>query len=129
MSKYMLDDQRTIDDVNPFVQDDFSLPGTWSDPYEFAPYKPEEESVVIDKETKDPLCDIMGTLGDRTIETCNPRKPNCPMSRPLVPERLIDPGMWTYQKKEVPVEEKEDMTLYYMLALIVILFATSYALR
>ena len=27
MSEYMLDDEKAIDDINPFVTEDFSLPG------------------------------------------------------------------------------------------------------
>lgn len=125
MSKYMLDDQKTIDDVNPFVQEDFSLPGTWSDPYEFVSYEnvPEEAS-TLDKDTKSPLCETMGSLGDYTIASCNPREPNCPMSRPLEPERLIDPGMWTYQKKEAPTKKSYEM--YYILAAVIMLLAASF---
>ena len=128
MSRYMLDDQKTIDDVNPFVQEDFSLPGTWSDPYEFAPYTQAEEDTP-DKEEKSPICATMGAIGDGTIETCNPRDPNCPMSRPLVPERLIDPGMWNYQKREEAPVKSNDMSIYYIVILIIALIAVLYALR
>lgn len=100
MSEYMLDDYNQINDINPFVMKDFSLPGTWSEPYKFAPHKePVEEDAQWDVPYKSPACSMVA-LGDKTVSFCNPGKPNCPMSRPLYPEQLFDPGMWNYYPKK-----------------------------
>ena len=48
MSKYMLSDQNTINDINPYVLIDFSLPGSISAPYKLADYsKPVEEQPAM----------------------------------------------------------------------------------
>lgn len=96
----MLHDQLAIDGFNPFATFDFQMPGTWSDPYPYSklqikPPKVEEDPAL----QKSPICDYGITAGDRTIDMCDPIKPNCPMTRPLEPQRLIDPGMWNYYLK------------------------------
>lgn len=101
----MLDDYNQINDINPFVVKDFSLPGTWSEPYKFAPHKePVEEKAQWDTDYKSPACSMIA-LGDKTVSFCNPGEPNCPMSRPLFPEQLYDPGMWNYYPKKKVVKK------------------------
>ena len=81
MSKYMLSDKNTINDINPFVISDFSLPGGWSEPQ---PYVDDtiDSKVYIASESI--------VAGDRTIDSVMNIKPNCPMSRPLEPVRSHD---------------------------------------
>jgi len=81
MSKYMLSDENTINDINPFVVSDFSLPGGWSEPQ---PYIDDtiDSKVYIASEGI--------VAGDRTIDSVAAIQPNCPMSRPLEPVRDND---------------------------------------
>ena len=117
----MLDDYNQINDINPFVIKDFSLPGTWSDPYKFAPHKEVvEEEAQWDVPYKSPSCSMVA-LGDKTVSFCNPGEPNCPMSRPLVPEQLFDPGMWNYYPKKKVVKKEEGIN--WVLIALVVFFA------
>lgn len=84
MSKYMLSDENTINDINPFVVSDFSLPGGWSEPQ---PYIDD----TIDSKVYIASQGIVA--GDRTIDSVASIKPNCPMSRPLEPVRDNDYDM------------------------------------
>jgi hypothetical protein len=123
MSEYMLDDYNQINDINPFVVKDFSLPGTWSDPYKFAPQSKSEglDSVAQwDVPYKSPACSMVA-LGDKTVSFCNPGEPNCPMSRPLVPEQLYDPGMWNYYPKKKPVKPVGGFDITWLLVLVLVL--------
>ncbi len=102
----MLTEEQLIDNVNPFVVSEFSLPGTWSEAMPFGKYtKPIKDdskppcAVEANCETKDsPICGYGITAGDRTIDMCRPSEPNCAMSRRLVPERNIDEGRWSLPK-------------------------------
>ena len=93
MSKNMLCDQDAINDVNPFVSRDFSLPGGVRQLSAFA-----DRSLVKEKSgmevqgDKSPFCDYARTGGWRTKDMCEPSKPNCFDDRPLYPERNIDYG-------------------------------------
>jgi len=86
MSKHMISDDNNMNDINPFVMIDFSLPGSSGTPYPFSPYrkhqeekeKPNEKSIACDKHTK---------VGGANY--CAELEPNCPMSRLLLPERII----------------------------------------
>ena len=77
----MLSDENTINEINPFVVSDFSLPGGWSEPQ---PYIDDtiDSKVYIASEGI--------VAGDRTIDSVASLKPNCPMSRPLEPVRSYD---------------------------------------
>ena len=77
----MLSDENTINDINPFVVSDFSLPGGWSEPQ---PYVDDtiDNKVYIASEGI--------VAGDRTIDSVAGIEPNCPMSRPLEPVRDND---------------------------------------
>lgn len=93
MSKNMLNDNNAINDFNPFVQGEFFLPGTSRKPQEFdrhpLPRQVEEDAVASEQSV---ICDYGITAGSKTIDMCRPIKPNCPLSRPLVPGRNIDRG-------------------------------------
>ena len=81
MSRYMINDENTMNDINPFVVADFSLPGGWSEPQ---PYIDDtiDNKVYIASEGI--------VAGDRTIDSVAAIEPNCPMSRPLEPIRDND---------------------------------------
>ena len=125
----MLDDYNLINDINPFVVKDFSLPGTWSEPY---PYKEadqsQSESVAHwDTPYKSPSCSMIA-LGDKTVSFCN--KPfqsqetvSCPMSRPLEPQQNFEPGMWNYYPKKKVVKEDGGWDINWVLIALVVFFA------
>ena len=95
-------DAVAINKINPFVMNDaneINLPGTWSDPFPFAAKaktKTKNTSFDLDKEYTSPICEAHRGAG---VRFCDKTPPNCPMSRPLEPQRDINPGMWTYYKK------------------------------
>lgn len=91
MSANMLSDANTINDFNPFVMGDFSLPGASRKPHAFEMHTAPKEPPAP-KEPTSPICDYGITAGWRTIDMCRPQEPNCPLSRPLVPGRNIDYG-------------------------------------
>lgn len=107
----MLSDQALIDDINPFVvRPHMSLPGTWSDPYDFDKYDIKESvsDNTLDKEYISPICSYGITAGDRTIDFCTDLEPNCPMSRMLEPKRNIDYGFTIDRNPEkIEIFEKE----------------------
>ena len=127
MSKYMLSDDATINDINPFVVHDFSLPGGVRQTPEFADYTKEVNTKSdIEYPKLSPICDIARTAGDKTIDFCTGgREPACPLGRAVHPKRNIDYG-WTRQeqKQRVKVEEVVKMndtkTLYGMIIFIII---------
>lgn len=104
MSKFMLSDSNAINDFNPFVMGDFSLPGTWSDPYDYSRTlglpSPSDKDHIPEPS---PICEfgVTSAIGSflRGGSFCDTpyKKPptvSCPMSRPLVPQQNTDPGMW-----------------------------------
>ena len=123
--------------INPFVVGEMNLPGTWSDPYPYATYflnrnQPSDIQCAVEPScdtSKSPICETEITAGDRTIDMCRPTPPNLPMCRPLVPETLIDPGMWTYNqaaKAKAKAKAKEetsskDTLMYILLALVIMI--------
>lgn len=106
MSRHMLSDTNTINDFNPYVMADFSLPGASRKPQEFDTFPlPVHEKKFPDDE-KSPMCEYGITAGDRTTDMCRPTKPNCPLSRPLLPGRNIDRGFTMLFKNVEKVVEK-----------------------
>lgn len=92
MSKFMLDDQATMDDVNPFVKGDISLPGTVRHPGEYAKHKPIED-VKMMADYRSPMCDYGTTVGWGAPNMCKDvQGGRCHISRPLLPGRNIDRG-------------------------------------
>jgi len=89
----MLCDQDAINDVNPFVSREFSLPGGVRQLGEFADRSlVKEKSGMEVQEDKSLYCDYARTGGWRTKDMCEPSKPNCFDTRPLYPQRNIDYG-------------------------------------
>jgi hypothetical protein len=100
----MLSDSDIIDNVNPFVE---NMPGAWSKPYDFAHYK-ELKEPAFESGMEDPSCEIALTAGDKQIDWCQPRKPNCPMSRELEPTQRVDPDI-SYEKRGDVLYGVEDL--------------------
>ncbi len=92
----MLDDNNTINDFNPFVQRDISLPGARRKPQEFDRHPlPRQISDDPFESKRSVMCDYGITVGSKTIDMCRPKKSDCPLSRPLIPGRNIDRGFTT----------------------------------
>lgn len=133
MSKHMISDDNNMNDINPFVMIDFSLPGSSGTPYMFSPYrkqqeekeKPEERSIACDRHTK---------VGGANY--CAELEPNCPMSRLLLPERIIqyedgriNTDLCDELKKQTVMERKRQRNVYTIAFLIVLVFSLMYWLR
>ena len=101
MSKYMLDDSNTINDFNPYVMGDFSLPGASRKPHDFDTHPLPAMEIDFPVDEQSPLCDYGITAGDNTIDMCRRPKSNCSLSRPLIPGRNIDKGFTTILMKQV----------------------------
>lgn len=82
MSHFMLSDEDTINDVNPFVQRDFSLPGAIGQKGDFANFSYTREEEGIQDATKSVYCDY--ALCKEGVE--------CSLSKPIQPRRNIDTG-------------------------------------
>ena len=96
----MLSDENTINDINPFVVSDFSLPGGWSEPQ---PYVDDtiDNKVYIASEGI--------VAGDRTIDSVAGVEPNCPMSRPLEPIRENDYDIIVPRSKNVQTSSSSSL--------------------
>lgn len=109
----MLCDDATINDLNPYVVRDFSLPGGIRQIPDFANHTKDvvRDTSEIAREKLSPICDIASTSGDRTVDFCTGgREPPCPLKRPLEPRRNIDYG-WTRNGEGKKVEQSRDMTM------------------
>jgi len=103
----MLSDSNAINDFNPFVMGDISLPGTSRQPQQFdrhpIPRQYKEMTVVTESS---PICEYGITAGSKTIDMCHPTKPKCSLSRPLIPGRNIDRGFTVLKKNVEKVAER-----------------------
>lgn len=121
MSKYMLDDTNLINDINPFVMFDFSLPGERLSPHAFAERSTEIVKDDTPEETESPICGYGITAGDKTIDMCRPVKPNCPLNRGLYPGRNIDTGFTRTYVPTVSVVHRKNANFYISFIIIAIL--------
>lgn len=92
MSSSMLNDEDTINDINPFVVNDFSLPGAKGERRNFEKFKSEGEMIMEDIKEESPMCDSISSSGWGAVEMCSGLKNPCALSRPLIPGRNIDVG-------------------------------------
>jgi hypothetical protein len=83
MSKYMLNDEDAINDVNPFVTHDFSLPGGVRQTGGFDDFTEIKQEPGIVPKQRSVYCDY-GLCAESTGE--------CSLSRPIHPRRNIDRG-------------------------------------
>ena len=79
----MLDDEDAINDVNPFVVHDFSLPGGVRQTGDFEDFTEIRDEPGIPERERSVYCDY-GLCAESTSE--------CSLSRPLHPRRNIDVG-------------------------------------
>lgn len=109
MSKDMLSDSNTINDFNPYVMGDMSLPGASRQPQMFdrhpLPHQVEKDPFETRQSV---ICDYGITAGSKTIDMCRPTEPNCPLSRPLLPGRNIDRG-FTVKKMIEGIKHNTDV--------------------
>lgn len=130
MSKYMLSDQNAINAINPFVMIDFSLPGTSARPYKFSEYsKPVQEKSMFDEEEESITCQMHPTGGWRAANFCQNPKPNCPMSRRILPERIIqyedgrvNTELYTQSEKDNVVRKNNKVFIISLLIALIVLF-------
>ena len=122
MSKYMLNDQLIIDNINPFVELDFSLPGTWSGTPEMRP-SAQEVAPAPPALAEDPvfkksiICDFGITAGDRTIDLCAGNG-EYSLSRPYEPQRIIQPDSMFIGKEFYGPRGDTEIVIHLMFALV-----------
>jgi hypothetical protein len=80
----MLKDEDAIDDINPFVSREFSLPGGVGQTGDFADFSVTRDEPGIPEPTRSVFCDY---------SLCKEGADECPLSRPLHPRRNIDTGL------------------------------------
>lgn len=111
MSKYMLNDEDAINDVNPFVTHDFSLPGGVRQTggfEEFSEVKPLLQVPVVEKSV---FCET---------GMCKEETDPCFIKKQIHPRRNIDCGH-TRQVKKVTVGVSNQSVPYFWIFLIALL--------
>lgn len=117
MSVYMLDDDMAINQMNPYVTKDFSLPGTVRRNERSAAYPKAEEPLAQFEIEESPFYSRGMTTTDLTK-----KEPLCPMSRPFYPERNIDTGFTRPQKVLVEKVNQRRIPLWVLpLAILIVL--------
>lgn len=104
MSEFMLNDEAAIDDINPFVQHEFSLPGGVRQTGNFEDFQEVPKNGGIPSTGKSVFC---------TVGLCKPEKQPCRINRNVQPRRNIDYGLMCGKEKKpvvVGVSNKNTMT-------------------
>lgn len=91
MSEFMLNDEDAINDVNPFVQRDFSLPGGVRQTGNFEDFQEVPKSGGIPPVGKSIFC---------TVGLCAVEKQPCRINRNVQPRRNIDYGLGCGRERE-----------------------------
>ena len=124
MSKYMLDDEDAINDVNPFVSHDFSLPGGVGETGDFADFSATREEPGILQPTKSVFCDYA---------LCKDADETCSLNRPLHPRRNIDQGFVVKRPLDdlirIGVANKPRFSLTGWLIILIFFFTILYYIR
>ena len=120
MSKFMLNDDDAINDVNPFVTHDFSLPGGVRQTGNFEDFV-EVKPKTLPIEVKSVFCNT-GLCADETEP--------CLIGKKVHPRRNIDYG-FTRPKKEVIVGVSNKSIPYFwiFLALLILILVLLYVRR
>jgi hypothetical protein len=92
MSKFMLNDEDAINDINPFVTHDFSLPGSVRQSGGYDDFTEIKSEPGIPAHKKSIYCGY-GSCAEATSE--------CSLGRPLIPGRNIDTGFTKSRKSLV----------------------------
>lgn len=116
MSVLMLDDENTINDINPFVLDP---PGSSRKPNDIVnPIIIKEES-MFDNIEGSPICDYAVA---NNLSMCEPTEKNCPLNRPLHPKRNIDVGFTNqFKPKKITVKNHVKPKYTYILMILFLL--------
>ena len=115
MSEFMLNDEAAIDDINPFVQHDFSLPGGVRQTGNFEDFQEVPKSGGIPPTDKSVFC---------TVGLCKPEKQPCRIDRNVQPRRNIDYGLGCGREREpviVGVERKNTTTQLIVISILIAL--------
>lgn len=115
MSKFMLNDEDAINDINPFVLHDFSLPGSVRQTSNFNDFQEVPPSVGLPVKEKSVYCDY-GLCADE-IEPCL-------VNKLVQPHRNIDYGFTRGENVKVGVSVKSipwGMILLLLLIIILVL--------
>jgi hypothetical protein len=91
MSEFMLNDEDAINDVNPFVQRDFSLPGGVRQTGNFEDFQEVPKSGGIPPVGKSIFC---------TVGLCAAEKEPCRINRNVQPRGYIDYGLGCGRERE-----------------------------
>jgi len=106
----MLNDEYAIDDVNPFVQHDFSLPGGIRQTGDFSDFQEVTSHTDLDHREKSVFCET---------NACKSETEPCMISKSVHPMRNIDTG-FTCKDKNVSrlayLKSHECLTLDYFLS-------------
>ena len=115
MSEFMLNDEDAINDVNPFVQHDFSLPGGVRQTSNFEDFQEVPKSGGIPTPGKSVFC---------TVGLCEPEKQPHQIDRNVQPRRNIDYGLGCGREREpvvVGVERKNTTTQLIVISILIAL--------
>ena len=105
MSKHMLDDEDAIDDINPFVQREFSLPGGVRQTGDFGDFQEVIPGVSPFFDEKSVFCDT---------NACESESEPCIILKNVHPRRNIDTGFLCKDKKKVKVGVSKKQRLSYI---------------
>ncbi len=123
MSVHMLNDEDAINDVNPFITHDFSLPGGMRQTGGFDDFQEVTSSTGIPAAGKSVFCET---------GLCSKEKEPHRLERGVHPRRNIDVGFTCGEKKEmvkVGVSNRSIPWGWVLIAVLVIVLALLYARR
>lgn len=115
MSTFMLNDAAAIDDINPFVLHDFSLPGGVRQTGDFQDFQEIPPSKGIPEPTKSVFCDLA---------LCEDEKTPCTLDKTIHPRRNIDYGLSCGKPKnkvKIGVSNRKIPWRWILIALIIVL--------
>ena len=115
MSTFMLNDAAAIDDINPFVLHDFSLPGGVRQTGDFQDFQEIPPSKGIPEPTKSVFCDLA---------LCEDERTPCKLDKTIHPRRNIDYGLSCGKPKnkvKIGVSNRKIPWRWILIALIIVL--------
>jgi len=94
----MGNDKNSMDRLNPFLT---FPPGGVRRSGDFADFTKmfDQDHGVLKPDGSSIACNVSRTAGDRTIDFCTEKVPNCAANRPHYPDRQIDEGHTGYVQK------------------------------
>lgn len=120
----MLSDEDAINDVNPFVSRDFSLPGSVGQMGDFADFSETRKEDGIKPAPKSVFCDY---------SLCRDEGDACSLSRPLHPRRNIDTGFvdkpTTNKTVRIGVSNKSQFSMIGWVIILIFIFMILFYVR